>query len=69
MPVFDLQNWPGRDQATRALQLWIDASKEAGKLIKAGESRSTNKNKETLNALRRRVSSGDFSMSKYALAA
>ena len=69
VPVFDLQNWPGRDQATRALQLWIDASKEAGKLIKAGESRSTNKNKETLNALRRRVSSGDFSMSKYALAA
>ena len=25
VPVFDLQNWPGRDQAARALQLWIDA--------------------------------------------
>jgi hypothetical protein len=69
VPVFDLKDWPGRDQATRALALWIDAGKEADKLIESGKSRTKNVNKETLNALRRRLSSGDFSMSNYAIAA
>ena len=69
VPVFDLQNWPGRDQATRALQLWIDASNEASDLIDAGKSRSRNKGNETLNALRRRLERGDISMSNYAAAA
>lgn len=69
VPVFDLENWPGRDQAARALQLWIDAGWEAKKLIDSGESRTKNTGKETLNALRRRISGGDFSMSDYAAAA
>lgn len=69
VPVFDLENWPGKGQATRALQLWIDASKEAKKLINSGESRSKNTNKETINALRRRLDRGDISMSNYAAAA
>lgn len=69
VPVFDLNDWPGRDQAARALQLWIDASKEAKDLIEAGKSRTKNMNKETLNALRRRLERGDISMSNYAIAA
>ncbi|BBC43834.1 putative capsid maturation protease [Mycobacterium phage GS4E] len=69
MPVFDVQNWPGRDAALRAQQLWIDASKEATRLIESGEARSKNQNRETINALRRRLERGDISMSNYALAA
>ncbi|QJD50217.1 capsid maturation protease [Mycobacterium phage Iwokeuplikedis] len=69
VPVFDVQNWPGRDAALRAQQLWIDASKEASRLIDSGEARSKNQNKETINALRRRLARGEISMSNYALAA
>ncbi|QDH47832.1 head maturation protease [Mycobacterium phage Benvolio] len=69
IPVFDVQNWPGRDAALRAQQLWIDASKEADSLIESGKARSKNKNRETINALRRRLERGDISMSTYALAA
>ncbi|AIW02910.1 head maturation protease [Mycobacterium phage Malec] len=69
IPVFDVQNWPGRDAALRAQQLWIDASKEATRLIESGEARSKNQNKETQNALRRRLYRGEIAMSNYALAA
>lgn len=69
VPVFDLNDWPGRDQARRALQLWIDAGLEADELIKAGKSRTSNSGRETLNALRRRLERGDISMSNYAAAA
>ncbi|AFV51138.1 head maturation protease [Mycobacterium phage 20ES] len=69
MPVFDVQNWPGRDAALRAQQLWIDASKEATRLIESGEARSKNQNRETQNALRRRLYRGEIAMSNYALAA
>lgn len=69
VPVFDVEDWPGRDAARRALQLWIDASKTAKELIKAGKSRTNNTNTETLNALRRRLYAGDISMSDYAFAA
>lgn len=69
VPVFDINSWPGRDAARRALQLWIDAGREADRLIESGESRSQNVNKETLNALRRRLERGDISMSNYAIAA
>ena len=69
VPVFDIENWPGKSQAQRALELWIDASKEASQLIKDGEARTNNKARETLNALRRRLERGDISMSTYALAA
>ncbi|QGJ90916.1 capsid maturation protease [Mycobacterium phage BiancaTri92] len=69
VPVFDVQNWPGRNAALRAQQLWIDASKEATRLIESGEARSKNHNKETQNALRRRLYAGEITMSNYALAA
>lgn len=69
VPVFDVNNWPGREAALRAQQLWIDAGKEASRLISAGESRTKNENKETINALRRRLERGDISMANYALAA
>ena len=69
VPVFDIDNWPGKDQSRDALQLWIDASKEASDLIDSGKSRTTNKYTETLNALRRRLERGEISMTNYALAA
>ncbi|EHB44145.1 hypothetical protein MycrhDRAFT_6895 [Mycolicibacterium rhodesiae JS60] len=69
VPVFDVENWPGKAAQVRAEQLWIDATKEARKLIDAGKSRSKNLNLETQNALRRRLYSGELSMSNYALAA
>ncbi|ANA87149.1 hypothetical protein SEA_LOOPER_17 [Gordonia phage Looper] len=69
VPVFDKQNWPGRAAQKRAEQLWIEATREAQKLIDSGEARSQNLNKEAQNALRRRIYSGDLSMSNYALAA
>jgi len=69
VPVFDINDWPGRDQAKRAMQLWIDASGTAADLIESGKSRTKNKYTETLNALRRRLERGDISMSNYAIAA
>ena len=69
VPVFDLNNWPGKEQASRAMALWIDAGKEADKLIESGESRTKNVGRETLNALRRRLERGEISMSNYAVAA
>uniref|UniRef100_A0AAU8GQM6 Capsid maturation protease n=1 Tax=Mycobacterium phage BabyBack TaxID=3158877 RepID=A0AAU8GQM6_9CAUD len=69
MPVFDVQNWPGRDAALRAQQLWIEASKEATRLIESGEARSNNHNKEAINALRRRLSRGEITVPSYAFAA
>ncbi|UXE05434.1 capsid maturation protease [Mycobacterium phage Duplo] len=69
VPVFDVENWPGKAAQERALQLWIDAGKEASQLIASGKARSKNENKETINALRRRLYRGEFAMSDYALAA
>jgi hypothetical protein len=69
VPVFDLNDWPGRDQARRALQLWIDAGEEAEERIKSGKARTSKVSTETLNALRRRLERGDISMSNYAAAA
>lgn len=69
VPVFDLMDWPGRDSAIRALQLWVDAGREADKLIESGEARTNNVNRETLNALRRRLDRGEINMSNYAVAA
>ncbi|QDP44600.1 capsid maturation protease [Mycobacterium phage NothingSpecial] len=69
IPVFDVQNWPGKAAAERAQQLWIDASKEATRLIESGEARSKNKNKETINALRRRLDRGEITIPSYAYAA
>jgi hypothetical protein len=69
VPVFDLKNWPGRDQATRALALWIQASHDASDWMDSGKARTNNKGTETLNALRRRLERGEINMSNYAAAA
>ena len=69
VPVFDVKNWPGRAQAQRAQQLWIDAGLEADRLIESGKSRTNSVQTETLNAMRRRLERGDISMSNYAIAA
>ena len=69
VPVFDVMNWPGRESALKAQELWIEASIEAHELISSGKARSSNLNREAQNALRRRLASGEVTMSSYALAA
>lgn len=69
VPVFDVKNWPGRQQAQRAQQLWIDAGREADRLIASGEARTDSVQTETLNAMRRRLERGEVYMSNYAIAA
>lgn len=68
-PVFDVKSWPGKAAKERAEALWIDASKEATRLIESGEARSNNHNREAQNALRRRLARGEIRMPDYALAA
>lgn len=69
VPVFNRNNWPGRASQKRALDLWIEAGHEADALIKSGKARSSDLNKETQNALRRRLARAEISMTDYALAA
>ncbi|AEJ92328.1 head maturation protease [Mycobacterium phage DroogsArmy] len=69
VPVFDIGSWSGFNAWKRAESLWEDASLEARALIESGEARSDNLNKETVNALRRRLERGDVSMTDFAVAA
>ncbi|AIK69050.1 capsid maturation protease [Mycobacterium phage Trike] len=69
VPVYDKKNWPGYAEYKRAEQLWIDAGREASRLIESGEARTRNMNKETQNALRRRLERGDITMTEFAVAA
>lgn len=69
VPVFDRADWVGRDAYKQAEQLWISASLSATALIESGESRTNNKYKETLNYLRRGLSSGEIAVPSYAYAA
>ncbi|AFU20640.1 capsid maturation protease [Mycobacterium phage Chupacabra] len=69
VPVYDRKNWPGYDEWKRAERLWIDAGREASRLIESGEARTRNMNKETQNALRRRLERGDITMTEFAVAA
>lgn len=69
VPVFDRANWVGRDAHKEAEQLWITSGKAASALIKAGESRTDDIYKETLNHLRRRLYAGEISVPSYAQAA
>ncbi|QHJ86523.1 capsid maturation protease [Mycobacterium phage Mabel] len=69
VPVFDVENWPGKAAREQALQLWIEAGREADRLIESGKARTTNVNKETLNALRRRLERGEITVPSYAFAA
>ena len=69
VPVFDVANWPGFTAQQDAERIWIDASKEASRLMGSGESRTQNRYKETLNELRRRLYHGDVSVPSYVQAA
>ncbi|AIS73687.1 capsid maturation protease [Mycobacterium phage Panamaxus] len=66
VPVYDRKNWPGYDAWKRAEKLWIEAGREASRLIESGEARTNNMNKETQNALRRRLERGDIHISEFA---
>jgi hypothetical protein len=66
VPVFKTEVWPGQAAADRALELWNEATTEASKLIDSGKSRTDNLNREAINALRRRLDSGDISPSEFA---
>lgn len=65
VPVYSA-DWPGREAAERALELWKAASTEAAELIRSGKARSQNFNREAINALRRRLERGGISISDYA---
>lgn len=80
VPVYKAQDWPGRAEYKRAEDAWIQASKDAkayreehpDRVHLAGENKGKpfTLNEDTINALRRRLSSGDISMSEFsALAA
>lgn len=69
VPVYDKQNWPGFEEWKRAEDLWIEASREAEDLIASGDSRTTSRYRETLNALRRRLDRGEIDPRVYAAAA
>ncbi len=78
VPVFKRTAWPGEREAKKAEKLWIDASKEARRILDAnpdkkslvnGEWIPTTLNRETINTLRRRLERGDVSMADLAIAA
>lgn len=80
VPVYDLKDWPGRDAAKRALELWNDASVEADRILELYPDKKyysfkerrwlpTTQNREAINALRRRLESGEISTADFAASA
>jgi hypothetical protein len=79
VPVFKSEGWFGEDAAKRALAQWNDATKEANRIQDEDPSvhpsgknkgKEMSLNQEALNALRRRLSNGDITMTEFsALAA
>lgn len=74
IPVFDRENWYGKEAADRALELWNEATKEAisledtGLVHKSGKKkgRPFTRNELAINALRRRLERGEISTSEFA---
>jgi hypothetical protein len=66
VPVYKQQSWPGAVASKKAEAAWINATKVADDLIESGKSRTTNRNTETLNALRRALYAGDISATQFA---
>lgn len=66
VPVYKQESWPGALASKRAEGAWIRASEEADALIASGKSRTTNRNRETLNALRRSLAHGDVSAAQFS---
>src|SRR5699024_4357875 len=55
VPVFDENDWPGREAWKAAEEKWIDASRDAKELLASGEARSNNLSTETINVIRRQI--------------
>lgn len=77
VPVFKSEGWFGEADSKRALAAWNDATREANKIqdsedgptvSPSGENKGKEMtlNREALNALRRRLNSGDISMSDFS---
>jgi hypothetical protein len=77
VPVFKSEGWFGEADSKRALAAWNDATKEANRIQDSDDGptvspsgknkgKEMNLNQEALNALRRRLNSGDISMSDFA---
>lgn len=75
IPVYDKLDWPGMDAAQRALELWNEAGREASRVLKdnpgkksfvKGQWVPTTMNRETINALRRRLDRGEISTAEFA---
>lgn len=76
VPVFDRQDWFGKDAADRADKLWIEASKKAremreqepDRLHKAGKKKGKpfTLNEDTINVLRSMLANGDISMTEFS---
>lgn len=79
VPVFKDEGWFGQEAADRALEQWNDATREARRIQDndptvhpsgRNKGQEMTLNQETLNALRRRLKSGDITMTEFsALAA
>ncbi len=78
VPVFDLENWVGKESAERALELWIEASIKARAVLeddpdkkyfshKEGRWVKTTVNREAINQLRKMVESGEISSQEWAV--
>ncbi|MDP7733649.1 hypothetical protein QXL92_02610 [Mycobacterium paragordonae] len=75
VPVFKQEGWFGQAAASRALKLWNDASQEADRILEEDPDKKsfvkgkwipTTRNREALNALRRRLERGDVSPTEFA---
>jgi hypothetical protein len=75
VPVFKREDWPGQEAADRALELWIEATREAQKILDADPDKKsfvkgrwvpTTLNREAINTLRRRLENGDITSTEWA---
>lgn len=79
VPVFKLEDWPGKAEADRALKLWNEATRQAieeeqddpDRTHNAGQSagQKFTRNERALNALRRALADGQIDPADYAAAA
>lgn len=75
IPVFKKESWFGQEAADRALKLWNEASREADRILEADPDKKsfvkgkwipTTRNREAINALRRRLERGEISPTEFA---
>jgi hypothetical protein len=70
VPVFDLKDWPGREESRNALELWKKATVKADEVLEENPDKkyysfkekrwlATTKNREAINQLRLMLDSGE----------